>query len=84
MSLSSEKTGLDELPVGEKGGCSDGERRGDGAGRVEKLKNRERSILQTVKLSQFHATVIENQMLALKSIISPCENIMQYAKCHQP
>ena len=37
--MSSEKTGLDELPVGEKGGWSDGERRGDGAGREgEKLK----------------------------------------------
>ena len=43
MSLSSEKTGLDELPVREKGGCSDGERRGDGAEREgKKLKNRER------------------------------------------
>ena len=30
MALSSEKTGLEELAVGEKGTCSDGERRGDG------------------------------------------------------
>ena len=77
--------GLDELAVGEKGGCSDGERRVDGAGREgKKLKNRERSILQTAKLSQFHAIVIENQRLIFKSITSPCENIMQYAKCPQP
>ena len=30
MALSSEKTGLEELAVGEKETCSDGERRGDG------------------------------------------------------
>ena len=40
MSLSSEKTGLEEPPAeGEKGGRSDGERRGEGTGK----RNRERN-----------------------------------------